>query len=213
MKIIGCLMLAAGHGRRFGSNKLLSPLRTDAGSKPLIWYSVSALKAFSEDAALKEAGIIAVPRVLTCHPEAEELSEKLGVPAMRCGAGEKSDTVRFGLSLKESARWDGCMFLTADQPALTAHSLVKLALTFAKDPSRPVRLSYDGRVGNPVLFPRSFFPALSALKGEQGGGALLKGGGARTELVEAACETELMDVDTGEELILIEKLLTRKEKP
>ncbi|MCR4907886.1 MAG: nucleotidyltransferase family protein [Lachnospiraceae bacterium] len=205
--IIGCLMLASGQGRRFGGNKLLAPLESRSGTKPLIEYSLLTLKSFSEAPELNNAGVKCEPFVLTCHEEVRRLCEKLSVPVRFFGGGLKSDTIRFGLSLKESAEWEGCMFIASDQPALTAQTLVRLVFSFASDPSRPVRLSYDGRAGNPVLFPRSFFSALSMLKGEQGGGALLKGEEARTGLVEAASETELMDVDTGEELILIEKLL------
>ncbi len=208
---LGCLLLAAGQGRRFGSNKLLAPFHYGGEEKPLISFAMETLKAFRELTASGEKGIRADIFVLTGSPEIAALAEKTGLPCRPCPVGAKSDTIRFGLTPPESDRWDGCLFQTADQPLLTPESLVRLSLAFASDPERPFRLSFQGRQGNPVIFPRSFFPALRCLSGETGGSVLLSGGRREPGLVEASFEAELWDVDTREDLEKLEKIKTYKE--
>ncbi len=75
-----------------------------------------------------------------------------------------------------------------------------------------VRLSWKGVGKSPVLFPKSLFPALMSLKGDQGGSTILKQTALQTEfeaepkhaeqvvLVEAETECELWDADTPEAL-------------
>ncbi|MBS1239973.1 MAG: hypothetical protein H6R45_679, partial [Proteobacteria bacterium] len=90
---------------------------------------------------------------------------------------------------------DALLLLAADMPLVTAATLTALAEAVA--PGHPAAIAYpDGSAGIPACFPADWFPALAALAGDKGAGALLRD--AEVTLVEAAAE--LRDVDTRDTL-------------
>lgn len=106
-----------------------------------------------------------------------------------------SKTIRCGLSaVPEDAV--GCLFAVGDQPLLTEESVKRLCETFAANPERIVRLSWEGKPGNPVIFPRALFPELLALKDGESGKTVMRRHPERVMLVEAGSEWELQDIDT-----------------
>ena len=118
-----------------------------------------------------------------------------------CGAEEGiSATVRLGAAAAEQAGADGALFAVADQPWLTRASVERVLAAFAARPDTIPALSWQGKKGNPCLFPSEFFPELSALAGDTGGGAVIKAHPDRLVLVEADSAAELLDVDTPADL-------------
>ncbi len=183
---LGCVLMAAGAASRFGENKLLKPF----WGVPLYLRAMDAIPkdAFCAVAAVsgtKEILAAAVERgfvpVLNDRPE-------LGV----------SRTVRLGLEALLNAGAEAALFLVADQPLLTSASVAGLLDFFLGEPSAPAALSHGGKRGNPVIFPKEYFPALLALTGDEGGGAALKASGVSPRLFAIADARELMDVDTAE---------------
>ena len=63
-----------------------------------------------------------------------------------------------------------------------------------------IALGYGGTRGNPVIFPKGLFGALSALPHGKGGSHLIGQNRDRLLTVEASCAEELWDVDTAEDL-------------
>ena len=90
--------------------------------------------------------------------------------------------------------------MPADQPLVSPASLAAMAERFERCPSRAVRLGYGDVAGSPVLFPASFRDALLAYAGDRGGLEVLKAQGAVCDIVQAAHEWELWDVDTPEKM-------------
>lgn len=178
---LGCILLASGFGRRFGSNKLLAhtggaPLYALAMDRlvPLPFERVAVTSRYDEilDAALLR-GFIALP-----NPNAQE--------GMAAG-------IRLGMSAMDGL--DAVLFTVCDQPWLTSDSIRRLLVAAELHPGKICALSWNGRRGNPVLFPAVFFPELSALTGDTGGGAVIKRHLDRLLLVEASDPRELADVD------------------
>jgi CTP:molybdopterin cytidylyltransferase MocA len=60
----------------------------------------------------------------------------------------------------------------ADQPFLTADAVRDLCRAF--EPGRIVMARYGDHRGNPCIFDRSFFPELMAVRGDHGGGAVVR---------------------------------------
>ena len=89
----------------------------------------------------------------------------------------------------------------ADQPWLTRASVERVIAAFASHPDTIPALSWQGKKGNPCLFPRELFPELSALTGDTGGGAVIKDHRELLRLVEAHSPAELLDVDTPTDLV------------
>ncbi len=188
---VGCVVMASGAATRFGSNKLLAPL----GGVPLLERTLSCLPPKLDAVVVTRwAGVAAL----------------CAARGVRCVAPEsplQSDTLRRGLDAL--GKPDGCLFLPGDQPLVTRRSILALLDAFAAAPETVCRLCWLGRTGSPVLFPRSLFGALRALKGDVGGGALLRGGAVPVTPVEALYPWELWDADTPQALERLEAALRR----
>jgi CTP:molybdopterin cytidylyltransferase MocA len=71
----------------------------------------------------------------------------------------------------------------------------RLIRAFYEHPDRIVALSYQGKRGNPVVFPACLFPELNLLKGEDGGRTVIAWNPGLLLTVEAESARELTDVD------------------
>lgn len=167
---IGCVIMASGVGRRFGSNKLLAPLK----GKPLASYAVETAKAVFDRVV-----------VVTRYEEVARLHENTVLHDLP----HRSDTVRLGVQALPDK--DGWLFLLADQPFVTVESLQAMVLA-AKNCPAIWRLGG----GSPVLFPKWAKEELCALPQGKGGNLLMKQYGT----MHLACEEkEQVDIDTKED--------------
>ena len=206
---IGCVIMASGASRRFGGgkNKLLELL----GEREVILHTAENVKA---------AGLF--PVIVTRSEEVAELVKRNGYECVLHHDPEKSATIRQGLEFLSGSRDAGCLFIPGDQPLIRPDSIRRMMEAFRKSIKKDqetkesggsiVRLSIKGEGKSPVLFPSSVFPKLLALKGNDGGSALLKA--EREEdlppvlLVEAEEEAELWDCDTLSDLQRIRNFYT-----
>lgn len=186
MEKIGCVIMASGLARRFGSNKLLH----DFQGQPVMCRILDTMNAAP----------LAVRVVVTRHPEIQALCREREIPVVLHDLPEQSDTVRLGVEhlLKVCPDMTGCMFAASDQPCLTVESIANLCTAFQEAPEQIWRLSCQGTVGNPVLFPRSTFRELLNLPVGKGGGAVVKKHPELVRTVEVQDPRELVDVDTPE---------------
>lgn len=181
---IGCVILAAGEGSRFGENKLLAPFR----GKPLARWAFEALPP----------GVPAL--VVTRWPGVEALARDFGFALIRNEAPALGISHSVALGTRAlGPSCEGLMFLVADQPLLRRATVERLLAAFAAAPERVIVPRAGAREGNPCVFPRALYPELLALEGDRGGKQLLR---RRPELaccVEVPPE-ELADVDTAADL-------------
>ena len=188
----GCVIMASGLGRRFGSNKLLA----DLAGKPLIQYALDATE-----------GVFARRVVVTRHPEVAELCRAQGIEVVLHSQPCRSDTVRLGMEALEESGLQGMMFCPADQPLLKQDTVRALALWGACVPGRIRRTAWQGKPGAPVLFPAWAFEELLHLPQGKGGGAVAKQHPHQVDLLEAASAAELADVDRPEDLEALRRLM------
>lgn len=205
---IGCVIMASGLAKRFGSNKLLALF----GGRPLLCRTFDAT-----DTPLLTGRII-----VTRSAEVEQLCGQYGIPCLRHTLPGRNDTVRLGLEalLTRQPALAGCMFLPGDQPLLRRES-VERVIEASRDPARSqketeraaFRLAYqspeepDPLVGSPVLFTRGFFSDLRTLPEGKGGSFLLRNEPEQVHLVLTAHREELLDADTPEALRELEALV------
>ena len=177
--------MASGFGRRFGSNKLLA----EVDGVPL-YRAMVALAPAEFD------------RVVVCssYPQILAAGEQFGfLPLYNGGAAEGiSASIRLGLARMSDL--DGVLFAVCDQPWLTTKSIIRLKNFFLESSDAICALSWQGRRGNPVVFPADLFGELAALTGDTGGGAIIRRHPERLRLVEAFSPNELLDVDNPEAL-------------
>ena len=183
---IGCVIMASGMARRFGSNKLLHDFH---GEPMMVRILRSSAKCnFSQRL------------VVTRHPEVEVICQTESIPCLLHDLPKRSDTVRLGVEnlLKAEPELDGILFAASDQPCLTAASIQNLCDAFTANPDFIHRLCWNDTMGNPVIFPRSTFEALLKLPEGKGGGVILKAHPELVRTVSAGDEKELIDCDTPE---------------
>lgn len=196
--------MACGKGERFGSNKLMAKLK----GKELIRYTLDALPAelFSE--------IL----VVTKYKEIMDLVAEYPAPFFGIYTddpeGGQDATIRCGVR-NLSSDSDGCMFVAADQPLKQKSSLQKqIALYqqyFQKGEERFVALSFQGKKGNPVIFPKSSYKELLEITDGQTGSTVLRAHPDELVLSEACCAAEMMDIDSLEDLRKVERILLQKD--
>ena len=184
---IGCVIMASGLGRRFGSNKLMA----DFHGTPLITRVLDATE-----------GIFAHRVVVTRHTDIAALCRSRAIDVVLHDLPHRSDTVRLGLEAL-GGDIDSCMFCSADQPLLRKDTVASIAMAAAHSKCTIWRTAWGSAVGNPVLFPKWMFPELLTLPEGLGGSYLTKKYPEQVRTVPARDMYELQDADTPEDLAVL----------
>lgn len=184
---IAGLVLAAGRSTRMGGpNKLL----LDIEGRPMVAHAVEALTASKADSVT----------VVTGH-QAEAVRQALDGFDVRFVHNPDyedgiSTSLKAGLAAV-GAEADGAIVCLGDMPGVTAAHVNRLIAAFDPGEGRSICVPMtDGKRGNPVLWARAFFDAMSAVKGDVGARHLI---GANEEHVcEVAFDDAavLDDIDT-----------------
>ena len=186
---IGCIIMASGLSERYGRNKLLEKL----DGQEIILHTANSLTA---------AGL--EPMVVTRSEAVRDLMEREGICCVLHDGPLKSDTIHTGLANLDPDR-TGYLFIPGDQPLVRPESLKRMVEQFRTCPERAVRLGFNGTAGSPVLFPAFCRKKLMAYTGDRGGAEVLRTEQIPCDIVQAAYEWELWDVDTPENLERVEK--------
>ena len=188
--MIAGIVLAAGAGRRFGSQKLLAPLE----GVPIARRSVEALLGASLDEV-----------VVVLGSDGQAVAASLaGLPVRlvtnAAYAEGMSTSLRAGLDALDPA-CQAALVALGDQPGVGASIVDRLVARYRATRAPIVAPLYQGGVrGNPVLFDRSLFDELRAVTGDEGGRSVVARDTARVVLVEVPMEMP-RDVDRPEDLI------------
>ena len=185
----GCVIMASGLGKRFGSNKLMA----DFGGKPMIQRALEATE-----------GLFSRRVVVTRHESVARLCREQHVEVVLHDLPHRSDTVRLGL--EALGELDVCMFLPGDQPLLRRETVAMLLENWMENPDRIIRPAYEDSEGSPVLFPTWAFPELKDLPEGKGGGVVIKKHPGMLCRVPVADPFELADADTPETLEMLKGL-------
>lgn len=192
MKSIGyqLIVLAAGASTRFGSPKQL----TRVNGVPLLQLMLSRATAVAGHAVTVVLGANASDVV----PALGRLPVSLVIN--RDWNEGLASSIRAGVrSLPGSC--GGALLLLADQASITSADLQRLADSWARNPRAIVAAQYAGGHGVPALFPRSEFPALLRLQGEQGARALLRN--PAVSVIGVPMPSAAIDIDRPEDLAAI----------
>ncbi|QPC93397.1 NTP transferase domain-containing protein [Mesorhizobium sp. INR15] len=187
---VGIVLLAAGRSSRMGGpNKLLALF----DAKPLV------RRAAERALASKASGIV----VVTGHQHERVRAALSGLDV------SFADNPDFAEGLSSSLKTGiarlpgdvaGAMIVLGDMPGVSSDDLDRLVEAFRKSGGRSVvRASHDGKRGNPVLLPRSLFPAIAHLEGDTGARHLVEAEGLDVVDVEIG-QAAAIDVDTREAL-------------
>jgi molybdenum cofactor cytidylyltransferase len=190
-KRVAAVVLAAGLSRRLGDdNKLL----LDVGGEPMIRRVV--------DAVLGSAARPVV--VVTGHEAArvrEALSQRDVMFVHNQGYEEGlASSVRTGVAAVGDQA-DAAIMCLGDMPLVRSHHIDALIEAFERSVDGSICVPvFNGRPGNPVLWPARYFPELAQLSGDTGARAMLATHAASVRHVNVDDEGVTVDVDTREAL-------------
>lgn len=187
--VIGCVIMASGMSKRFGSNKLM----TDFDGSPMILKALEATE-----------GLVQRRVVVTRHTDVAKLCQERGVEVVLHDLPHRSDTIRLGL--EALGDMDGCMFLPGDQPLLRRETIAELIQKWESDREQILRPVCGDVPGAPVLFPKWAFEELMNLPEGKGGNCVIKRHMNQVITMNVSDAYELMDADTPENLQLLQKI-------
>lgn len=179
------ILLAAGHSRRFGSNKLLHPL--DDGT-PMALASARRLRAM-------------VPQVLVVLQASQSALQALcraeGLPCLCVDNDGMGDSL--AAAVRASAGAAGWLVALADMPFIqpASYRTVHEALCQGAPLAAPV---WQGQRGHPVGFSAALYPELAALQGDEGARQVLQRHRSALRLLDVPDPGVLRDVDTPADL-------------
>lgn len=181
------LVLAAGQGTRFGTDKRRAGL---ADGRSLLVHSVERARTVFDDVRVvlregeqaQDFGLPSECRVVYSPEAAQGIGHSLAA----------------GVAALVDSSAQSVAILLADMPWIAPATLSQLAV--AATASTIVFPLYEGRRGHPVLFGRDLWPALTQLKGDEGARSVLQA--HRQCCVRVAVDDAgvLRDVDTPDVL-------------
>ena len=184
------IYLAAGLSSRYGSNKLLEMV----DGKPMFRHLLDILTVMKEEEPHRYELV-----VVTAYDEIEESVKGLPVKVVRNNNQElgASHSIKLGLeACGEIGQHDHVMFAVADQPYVQEDELFGFIHMYKRSYKGIGCLSYQGVMGNPVIFQGKFVPELMALTEDVGGKAVVKAHLSEVFQYEADSELSLQDIDT-----------------
>ena len=189
MNIVG-ILLAGGHSRRFGSNKLLHPLAD--GQAVAVAAARHLLAAIPDSVAIVRPEALVLGdqlqafgmRVTYCTEEQQEMGDSLSA-AIRYASADRAV--------------DGFVIALADMPYIAPQTIRAVADALAAGAQIVVPM-YQGQRGHPVGFAATFREALENLQGDEGARAIVQQHQARVIKVEVDDAGILRDIDTPADL-------------
>ncbi|MGQ9567578.1 MAG: HAD-IIA family hydrolase [Anaerolineae bacterium] len=188
---VAAIILAAGGSERMGRPKPFLPVDRE-GKVSLLVHVVEQVLA------VPFAQVVVVLGHRAREAAALLKGQPVQVVVNRAWREGLSTSLRCGLgALRPEV--EGALFILGDQVGLTAALLWRLVEAFEATGGPLVAPEQGGRLGNPVLFHRAFFPALEIQAGDQGGRSLVRQ--HRDQVVPVPVEDpwELWDLDTPED--------------
>jgi molybdenum cofactor cytidylyltransferase len=189
MNIVG-ILLAGGHSRRFGANKLLHPL---ADGEAIAVVAARHLLAAIPDS------------VAIVRPEAAELGDMLQAIGMRVTYCTENHQ-EMGDSLSAAVRFaahhhkaDGFVIALADMPFIASQTIRAVADALGSGAQIVVPM-HEGKRGHPVAFAVRFRTSLENLRGDEGARAIVQQHPDSVLRIEVDDAGILRDIDTPADL-------------
>ena len=210
---IGMILLAAGYGRRFGSNKLFYEIDGQPMYLRVLNQLIQAKKKLrgnkkenenkenneennkeNNRVSLEQAPELEIA-VVTQYQEIEETVKSKGVTVLINHHPEQGIPSPLKPGLEYCKAPDACLFAVADQPWLTSGAVAGLVRLFLKSGKGIACVSKGNQPGNPCIFASKYYSELMTLTGDRGGKKVLKQHLEDTAFFEVTDGRELEDVD------------------
>lgn len=203
MDRVRLVYLAAGNSRRFGSNKLLHEIN----GVPMYAYGLDVLEQVLQRYKNSELYVVTrfdsiLDTIQTVHPiQKTPLSSDVKsrihvVNEPNCTLGI-SYSIRAGLKqMVDTEEPKYYLFMVADQPHISVETVIALMDGTLQKKAVGGCVTWDGVLGNPVMFSSALKKELFQLRGDTGGKKVLLRYENEIYKVSAKNSVELIDHDT-----------------
>jgi len=166
------LILAAGAGRRFGSDKRLFPIDGVA----MLARTVDVYRMVFDDVAVV---------IRPCEPRIADLVYSAGARIVEAADASRGQARSLAAGVAAFDQAPGLVVGLGDMPFVAPATLRAIVGQMSADPEHIVRPRHAGQPGNPVGFPPHAFAALARIEGDTG---------AR-EVIAASDKVRFVEVD------------------
>ncbi|TYQ00150.1 molybdenum cofactor cytidylyltransferase [Tenacibaculum adriaticum] len=183
---IAILILAAGSSSRMGTPKQLLPI----GNSTLLGITINT--ALNSNASK-------VLCVLGANAEKIKSSIKNYNIETVLNINYKngiSSSIISGIEHLIPMNFDAVLIMLGDQPNVGSEYLNSLIQLFLKNPKQISASNYDGKLGVPAIFPKTYFEDLKQLSGDKGARNLLNSFKVNSLILQSE---EFIDIDTIKE--------------
>lgn len=186
------IILAAGLSRRMGKeDKLLKNLN----GKPLVSHIFHTLYKLSD----QFSSILIVGNNLTMR----DLSDSFHFAYIQ----NENPSLGMGISLSiavkalETDNCNGYLVFLGDMPHIQEETIQLILEKHIQDPNKIIQPVFEGKTGNPVLFPTSFYDELASLSEDFGGREIIKSNLNKVTLLPVLDSGILKDYDKKEDFL------------
>lgn len=180
---IAIVLLAAGRGSRYGSNKLVA----DINGRRMFEHAIAATRDLPGHKV-----------IVTGYDEIGDYAVLRGFSSMYNKQPELGISVSMKLGLSAVRDSKAVIFAVSDQPGLTKETFTKLIQGYAASDKNLAAMGVGDEPGNPCIFSRKYYTELEALTGDVGGKKVIKRHMDDLVIIEAS-DDELADVDYKEQ--------------
>lgn len=189
---ITALVLAAGRSKRMGCNKLLIPLN----GRPMIQHTLDALSGDAISSITLVTGH--QPEQLNNALHNHSLFPQLRIIQNPDYANGLASSLRLGLKHLPANR-DGLLVMLGDLPQLTPELIEQLLARFRElNGEKIIMPCYQGKRGNPRLWPARLIPLMSLAQGDRGADFLIRQNPSWVEEIVVDDPAVIHDFDTPE---------------
>ena len=183
------IMLAAGNSRRFGSNKLMY----EVDGVPMYQRTLRQLRKAAEKIPDSRIILVTQPQ----YSEIIDVVKGTGAEVLFNPQPERGIASSMQIGLESAKDADACMFTVADQPWLTAETIIALYDAFQSENKGMACTRHGEKTGNPCVFSEKYYKELMGITGDRGGKQVIKRHPEDVVYFKISDERELQDVDVS----------------